>query len=148
MKKIFLLFASALLFLMNCKGDETPQPLSIEGNWKVLKMVQTTVINGGQPDSDTFLYTDCEQQSRYLFNGDTSGKVTVYGPLNGGCQLLDEKGMTYQYNPKTGAIAINYIAEKDEGVVFDLTETTMNLKVEVVKPTIYESKTYTLVKAN
>ena len=148
MKNIFLLFATALLFLMNCKEDEAPQPLSIEGNWKVLKMVKTKVINGGQPDSDTFLYTDCEQQSRYLFNEDLSGKVTTYGPLNGACWLIDEKGMSYQYNAKTGAIEINYIAEKDEGIVFDLTETTMNLKVEIVKPTIYESKTYTLVKAN
>lgn len=148
MKKIFLLFATALLFLMNCKEDEVPQPLSIEGNWKVLKMVKTTVVNGGQPDSDIFYYTDCEQLSRYTFNADSSGKVIVHGPLNGGCWLLSDKTMTYQYNSKTGAIAINYIAEKDEGLVMDLTETTMNLKLEVVKPTIYESKTYTLVKVN
>ena len=148
MKRIFLLFATALLFLINCKEDEVPQPLSIEGKWKVLKMVKTTVVNGGQPDSDTFVYTDCEAMSRYLFNSDFSGKVSVQGHINGGCALLSEKTMTYQYNSKTGAIAINYVAEKDEGFVMDLTETTMNLKIEVVKPTIYESKTYTLVKAN
>ena len=148
MKKIFLLFATALLFLMNCKEDEAPQPLSIEGNWKVLKMVKTTVVNGGQPDSDIYIYTDCEAQSRYVFNTDLSGKVLVQGPLNGGCWLLSDKAMTYQYESKTGAITINYIAEKDEGFVMDLTETTMNLKIEVVKPTIYESKTYSLVKVN
>lgn len=148
MKKIFLLFATALLFLMNCKEDEVPQPLSIEGNWKVLKMVKTTVVNGGQPDSDTFIYTDCEAMSRYLFNADFSGKVIVHGPLNGGCKLLSDKMITYQYDPKTGGIALNYIAEKEEGVVTDLTPTTMNLKLEVVKPTIYESKTYSLVKVN
>ncbi len=147
MKKIFLLFASALLlFLMNCKEDEVPQPLSIEGTWKVLKMVKTTVINGGQPNSDTFLYTDCEQQSRFVFNDDFSGKVISYGPLNGGCLLLDDRGMTYEYNGKTGAIVIKYIAEKDEGAVFDLTENTMNLKIEIIKPNVYESSTYTLVK--
>ena len=148
MKNIFLLFATALLFLMNCKEDEAPQPLSIEGNWKVLKMVKTTVIDGGQPDSDTFVYTDCEAQSRYLFNADFSGKVLVQGPLNGGCALLSDKGMTYQYDSKTGAIVINYIAEKDEGSVTDLTENTMNLKIEIIKPTVYESRTYSLIKAN
>lgn len=148
MKKIFLLFAAALLLLMNCKDDEVVQPLSIEGNWKVVKMVKTTVINGGQPDSDTYIYTDCEAMSRYLFNADLSGKVSVQGHINGGCALLSEKTMTYQYDSKTGAIVLNYIAEKDEGSVFDLTATTMNLKIEVVKPTIYESKTYSLVKVN
>ena len=86
--------------------------------------------------------------SRYLFNADLSGKVSVQGHINGGCALLSEKTMTYQYDSKTGAIVLNYIAEKDEGSVFDLTATTMNLKIEVVKPTIYESKTYSLVKVN
>lgn len=149
MKKIFLLFATALLFMMNCKDDEVPQPLSIEGSWKVLKEVRTTVLNGGQPDTDNFFYTeDCEQMSRYIFNADLSGKVMVSGPLNGGCSLLSDKSMNYIYDSKTGAIIINYIAEKDEGFVTDLTETTMNLKIEIIKPSVYESRTYTLVKAN
>lgn len=148
MKKIFLLFATSLLFMMNCKDDAAPEPLSIEGNWKVLKEVKTIVLNGGQPDTDVFFYTDCEAMSRYLFNSDNSGKVTKYGPLNGGCQLLSEDGMTYQYDSKTGEIVIKYIATKDEGKVMDLTDKTMNLKLEIIKPSIYESHTYTLQKVN
>ena len=148
MKKIFLLFATALLFLINCKEEEKPTPLSIEGSWKVLKMVKTTVQNGGQPLTQTFIYTDCEQLSRYIFKGDLSGSVKVHGPLNGGCQLLSDKTMVYTYDNKTGAILITYTAEKDEGFVSELTETTMNLKVEIIKPSIYESRTYSLVKAN
>ncbi|MFC6269177.1 DUF5004 domain-containing protein [Frigoriflavimonas asaccharolytica] len=148
MKKIFLLFATALLFLINCKEDETPEPLKIDGSWKVLKMVNTTVQNGGQPLTQTFMYTDCEQMSRYVFNADLSGKVKVQGPLNGGCQLLSDKSMVYNYNSKTGAILITYTAEQDEGFVTDLTATTMNLKTEIIKPSVYESRTYSLVKAN
>ena len=148
MNKLYLLFAAAFLILSSCKEDDPPQRLSIEGTWKVLKMVQTTVIDGGQPDTNTYVYEDCEQQSRYIFNADFSGKTIVYGFLNATCILKSDDPMTYQYNDKTGEIYIKYVAEKDEGMVSDLTETTMNLKVEIIKPNIYESKTYTLVKSS
>ena len=98
MKKIFLLFAAAFLVLMNCKQEDPPQPLSIVGTWKAVKMVKTTVQNNGQPMSDTFAYTDCEAKTRYVFNEDLSGKVTVHGFLNGQCLLLSDQNMNYIYD--------------------------------------------------
>lgn len=148
MKKIFLLFAAVFLLFINCKEEDAPQPLSIVGTWKAVKMVKTTVLNNGQPDSDTFVYTDCEAKTRYVFNEDLAGKVTVHGFLNQQCLLLSDQNMTYVYDSKTRAITIKYVTLKDVGSVEDLTENTMNLKIEIIEPNVYESRTYTLVKIN
>ena len=75
MNRILLLLSFSLLFLTNCKQDEDPVALSIAGTWKPVKMVETIVINGGQPDSNTYVYDDCQQMSRFVFNADLSGKV-------------------------------------------------------------------------
>jgi hypothetical protein len=148
MNRILLLLSFSLLFLTNCKQDEDPVALSIAGTWKPVKMVETIVINGGQPDSNTYVYDDCQQMSRFVFNADLSGKVKKQGYLNQQCMLLSDENMSYVYDSKTGAITLQYTGTKEVGVVSDLTETTMNLKVEILEPNIYKSQTYTLVKSN
>ena len=146
MKKLVLFFASILLFAaMGCKDDEPVVKKSISGKWKPVKMVETTVSDNVTA-SETYIYTPCQQESRWIFKNDKKGSVVMKDDTYTECHTKFESNLTYEYNDKTGDIKLNYLTSEDNGKVSDLTESTMNLKIETLNAEVYKSKVYTLVK--
>lgn len=145
MKKLLLLLAGMFILVTSCKDDAGPE-YKITGTWKPIKKVQTTVIDNGQPTSETFIYETCQLESRWKFNEDLSGHVLEKDIVNTTCVTKQDKDFTYVYNKKTGDITLKYITFEDHGKVFDVAENTMNLRIETTNQNIYTSKTYTLVK--
>ncbi|MCC2589708.1 lipocalin family protein [Chryseobacterium sp. MFBS3-17] len=150
MKKI-LLFLTAVFsigLLVNCDDDPVVGQ-SIAGTWKPVKMVETVVDSTGS-QSETFYYSDCQQLSRWVFNKDNTGSVLEQDDTYTSCHVKFQSNLNYEYNDKTGEITLTYITFQDQGVVLDLTDSTMNLKIENVDLVndVYISETYTLVKTN
>lgn len=150
MKKIIFLFAGLFLLfvIQGCKDDPIEYP-QITGTWKPVKMVET-IINNNVKTSETYTYTTCQQESRWKFNEDNSGHVLLKKDLGTPCVVSLDSNMSYTYDQKTGDITINYLTGQDKGKVSDITDTTMNLKVESIDLDldIYESQTYTMVRVN
>lgn len=147
MKKLIYLFASLfVLTIVSCDEDEPVRP-KITGTWMPVKMVETTVTNNNSV-SDSYVYSTCQQESRWNFKENNSGNVWLRDDTYVACHTKFESNFTYQYNDKTGDIVINYLASQDQGQVFDVTESTMNLKIETLDTNadVYNSKVYTLVK--
>lgn len=147
MKKLLFLFAGLLLLFTACKEDSDPE-YKLDGTWKPVKMVQTVVVDNGQPVTDTYIYNTCQLESRWKFNADLSGHVLRKDEVNTTCVIQQDQDFTYVYNKKTGDIEIQYITFQDKGKVTDLTESSMNLKIETTNQNVYTSKTYTMVKVN
>lgn len=148
MKKLLILFVGLLLFtVIGCKDDETVAPTySIVGTWMPIKMVETTVTNNTNPVSDTFVYTDCEKESRWIFNEDNTGQKIIKRLINNQCVEWENETFTYTFDASTGDITINYITFQDKGKLFDILENSMNFRIEESTPNVYHSETYTLVK--
>ncbi len=147
MKKFIIFFASLfLLTIVSCKEDE-PVKQKIVGTWKPVKMVETNVTNNTSV-SDTYIYSTCQQESRWVFKEDNSGSVWMRDDTYVVCHTKFESNLTYQYNDKTGEIVIKYLSNQDKGKISDLTENGMNLKIEYLDTDtgVYNSKTYTLVR--
>lgn len=150
MKKI-LLFCAALFafsFLLSCDDDEVVKS-NIVGVWKPVKMVETTADSTGS-NSESYYYTDCQQLSRWTFNEDKTGSVLEQDDTFTACHIAFQSNINYQYNPKTGEIVINYLTGQDTGKISDVTDTTMNLKIEEIdlNADTYESQVYTMVRVN
>ena len=102
MKKLLLLLAGMFILVTSCKDDAGPE-YKITGTWKPIKMVQTTVIDNGQPTSETFIYETCRLESRWKFNEDLSGHVLEkdigISPLNTSLLKIMEKYLTLLKTP-------------------------------------------------
>lgn len=143
-----ILFAAAfLLFLGGCKDDD-PVEYPITGTWQPTQMVKNTVANNDTTTTtETFIYTDCEKEGRWTFNEDKSGKA-VQKEMFGGTTCVQTKNATfnYTYDKLSGKIIIDYINFSEQGAITDITEKTMNLKIEEFNASGYISRTYTLQK--
>ncbi len=146
MKKLLFLFAGLFLLFTSCKDDDTPQEYKITGTWKPIKMVQTTVVDNGQPSTETFIYESCQLESRWVFNDDLSGHSLQRKVVNTTCVTQQDAGFTYVYDKNTGDILIKYITFEDNGKISDVAENTMNLRIEMINQNVYQSKTYSLVR--
>lgn len=147
MKKFFLFFVSILFIsISSCKEDDPVYP-KITGTWKPVKLVETTITNSNSV-SDTYIYTTCQQESRWIFKDNNTGSVWLRDDTYTICHTKFESNLTYTYNEKTGEITINYLTGQEKGKVSDITDTTMNLKIETLDEDtdVYNSKVYTLVK--
>jgi len=151
MKKLALLFAGLSLMVATtaCNDDEeTVQEFPIVGTWKPVSEVRTQVDLDGVGVSDEITYTTCQQESRWVFNENATGKRTnkdeAGSPLT--CTTISERNFTYIYNKTDKNFEIKYqgtvVAEK--GKIVDLNAETMNLKIEDnLDPTVYKATTYT-----
>ncbi|ODS87808.1 lipocalin family protein [Chryseobacterium lacus] len=150
MKKIILFFAGLLLLTtLSCDNEDPIVYPEVTGVWKPVQMVKTVVNNVNAPTSETFLYGDCQQESRWEFREDGTGKILWRVQLNPtSCTTAFEQNLQYDYNNSNGDIVINYITHQERGKAMDITETSMNLKIETINADtqVYESQVYTLVK--
>lgn len=150
MKRLAIFFAAALLlFVYSCK-DEDPVDYPITGTWKPIQMVQNTVDNNNTTtNTETYIYGDCEQSGRWVFNEDKSGRL-IEKKLFGTSTCIEMQNVTfnYTYEKNTGKLILDYINKSEKGAITAVTETTMNLKVEEVNAAGYISKTYSLVRVN
>src|SRR5690606_36461763 len=91
-----------------------------------------------------------QQLSRWTFNEDKTGSVLEQDDTFTACHIAFQSNINYQYNPKTGEIVINYLTGQDTGKISDVTDTTMNLKIEEIdlNADTYESQVYTMVRVN
>lgn len=148
MKKLLLFFAAlfCISFMVSCEDDAVVKS-NIVGVWKPVKMVETVVDNSGS-NSETYYYSDCQQMSRWVFNENNTGSVLSQDDTFTACHTVFQSTINYQYNYKTGEIVINYLTGQDKGKVSDITDTTMNLKIEEIDldTDTYESQVYTLVR--
>ncbi len=151
MKKLALLFAglSLMVATASCNDDEeTVQEFPLAGTWKPVSEVRTEVDLDGVGFSDEITYTTCQQESRWVFNENNSGKRTnkdeAGSPLT--CSTISERNFTYVYNKTEKNFEIKYqgTVVSDKGEIVDLNAETLNLKiVDDVDPTVYKSITYT-----
>lgn len=147
MKKLFIVLAG-LSLMTACKDDPAqPAQLSIEGVWKPIKMVETSVTaNTNTPASITYNYDTCQQESRWKFNSDKSGRATMHDEVNLQCIVKSDQNFTYTYTPDTGDLHLQYITFDDHAKVTDVKENSFNLKLEENSPNLYHSRVYTMVR--
>lgn len=151
MKKLALIFAclSLIATTISCNNnEETKQEFPIVGTWKPVKEVRTTVDLNGVGVSDEITYTTCQQESRWVFNEDTSGKRTnrdeAGSPLT--CSTISVRNFNYNYNKSDSSFEIKYqgTVVSEKGKVVDLNAETLNLKIEdTTNPDLYKATTYT-----
>ncbi len=150
MRKILLFFVGLLMFTtLSCDNEDPIVYPEVTGVWKPVQMVKTVVNNVNAPTSETFLYSDCEQESRWEFRENGTGKILWRVELNPNtCTTAYEQNLQYDYDNSTGDITINYLTHQERGKALDITETSMNLKIENLDPDtqVYESTVYSLVK--
>ncbi|WP_370897612.1 lipocalin family protein [Chryseobacterium gossypii] len=151
MKKLALLFAGLSLFVATgCNDDDdTTIEYPLVGTWQPIKEVITTVSADGSGVSDEITYTDCQKESRWIFNEGNTGKRTDKGDsaTPGQCDTTFDRNFTYAYDKAAKTVQIKYqgIVEPDNGKVTTLNETTLNLTIEdTTDPNEYHSTTYTL----
>ncbi|WP_312089871.1 lipocalin family protein [Chryseobacterium sp.] len=150
MKKLALIFAGlSLLAFTGCKDDETPeQVFPLVGKWSPTKEVKTQVSATGAGFSDEIVYTDCQKESRWVFNENSTGQRTNRD-LAGStptCSTISQRNFSYVYSPSEKNLEIKYqgtvVVEKSKVILLD--DKTMNLKFEdTTDPTVYKSTTYT-----
>jgi len=151
MKKLALIFAClSLMIATGCNDDDDKkaQEFPIVGTWKPVKEVRTVVDNAGAGVSDEIDYTTCQQESRWVFNENSSGKRSDKDeagvPLT--CSTISERNFTYIYNNSDKNFEIKYqgTVVSDKGKVVLLDAETLNLKIEdMTDPALYKSTTYT-----
>lgn len=151
MKKLALLFAGLSLMVATtaCNDDDVAvQEFPIVGTWKPVAEVRTEVDLDGVGFSDEIIYTTCQQESRWVFNENNSGKRTdkdeAGSPLT--CSTINDRNFSYVFNKTEKSIEIKYQGTivSDKGKVVDLNAETMNLKIEDnTDPTVYKARTYT-----
>lgn len=150
MKKSALLFAGLSLFAFTgCNDDEAPeQVFPIVGTWSPTKEVRTEVPADGAGFSDEIVYSDCQKESRWVFNANMSGQRTnkdmAGDPLT--CSTISQRNFSYVYNASDKKFEIKYqgTVVSDKGAVTLLDAETLNLKIEdTTDPTLYKSVTYT-----
>ncbi|MXS71751.1 hypothetical protein GSF70_11030 [Flavobacteriaceae bacterium W22] len=150
MKKLALIFAGlSLLAFTGCNDDETPeQVFPLVGTWSPTKEVRTQVPADNAGFSDEIAYTDCQKESRWVFNENSSGQRTNKD-LAGStptCSTISQRNFSYVYNPSTKDLEVKYqgtvVVERAKIILLDAQ--TMNLKFEdTTDPTVYKSTTYT-----
>lgn len=150
MKKLALLFAGlSLIATTACKDDAVEvQEFPLVGTWKPMKENRTQVDVNGAGFTDEVVYTSCQQESRWVFNENTTGKRTnneeVGSPIT--CSVVSARNFTYVYNNSDKNVEIKYqgTVVSDKGKVTLLDAETLNLKIEDnTDPNLYKSTTYT-----
>lgn len=149
MKKLALLFAGlSLMATTGCKDDEIEQVFPIVGEWKPVKEVRTEIDLNGAGFSDQIAYTPCQQNSRWIFEENNSGKRTdndeAGSPAT--CSVISARNFTYIYNPGDNNFEIKYqgTVVPHKGKVVLLDAETLNLRIEdTSNPDVYNSTTYT-----
>ncbi|KQR93832.1 hypothetical protein ASG01_08195 [Chryseobacterium sp. Leaf180] len=152
MKKLALIFAGlSLMAISGCNNsDDNEQPeYSMVGTWKPIREVRTSVPTGGGGVTDDITYTTCQQDGRWLFNENKTGKRTDKGEVGNplACSTTSDRNLTYNYNKEDTSIEIKYAGTivSDIGKVVYLDQTTMNLRIDDnTNPTVAKSTTYTL----
>ncbi|WP_419869715.1 lipocalin family protein [Chryseobacterium sp. CT-SW4] len=150
MKKLALLFTGlSLLAITGCNDDDTPELIyPIAGTWQPVKEVITVIPTGGGGYSDEITYSTCQQESRWIFNENSSGQRTDNEEVGtpAVCSVISDRSFTYVYDKKEKDFEIKYqgTAATEKGEVTLLTETSLNLKIEdMTDPNQYKSVTYT-----
>ncbi len=148
MKNLIILFAAAFLVILTGCKDDDPVEYPIVGVWQPTQMVKNTVANNDtSTTTETFIYSQCEMDGRWIFNEDMTGSVLLK-EMFGGTTCVQTKNATfkYTYDKLSGKLIIDYINLSEQGAITDVTESTMNLKIEEFNASGYVSKTYSLVK--
>jgi len=149
MKKLALIAGLSLLAFTGCNDDDAPeQVFPLVGTWSPTKEVITEVELDGTGGSDEIVYTDCQKESRWVFNENLSGKRTNKDMAGSTptCSTISERNFSYVYNASEKNIEIKYqgTVVSDKGKITLLDAQTMNLKIEdTTDPTVYKSTTYT-----
>ncbi|MGE6396911.1 MULTISPECIES: lipocalin family protein [Chryseobacterium] len=150
MKKLALFAGLSLLAFTGCNDDDAPEQIfPLVGTWSPTQEVRTQVPADGVGFSDQIAYTDCQKESRWVFNENSSGKRTnrdMAGTVTPTCSTISERNFTYVYNSSEKNFEIKYqgTVVSDKGKVTLLNAETLNLKIEdTTDPTIYKSTTYT-----
>lgn len=152
MKKLALLFAGLSLFVATGCNDDNDNEMEypLVGVWQPLKEVVTTVETGEDPVSDQITYTDCQKDSRWRFNTDVAGKVTMWGDSSvpGECTISSDRNFTYTYDKSAKTVVIKYqgTVEPDNGKIITLNDTTLNLSIRenTEDPNVFKTRTYTM----
>lgn len=148
MKKLALIFAAMLLLVFTgCNDTEDEPTYSIVGNWQPIKRVETTVTNN-TPVTENYDYTDCQKESRWVFNEDSSGKQITREQVGTICATVSDKNFIYVYNKNSTAIEMSYQGVVEYGRVTSLNNEMMNIIVEETVGNVYYSETYTFKKVN
>ncbi|WP_292008321.1 lipocalin family protein [Chryseobacterium sp.] len=150
MKKLALLFTGlSLLAITGCNDDDTPELIyPITGTWQPVKEVITVIPIGGGGVSDEITYSSCQQESRWVFNENNSGKRTDNDEAGTPaiCTVVSDRNFTYVYDKREKDIEIKYqgTMASDKGKVTLLNDNSLNLKIEdTTNPNEYQSVTYT-----
>jgi len=151
MKKLALIFAClSLMIATGCNDDDDKkvQEFPLVGTWKPIKEVRTVVDSAGAGVSDEIDYTICQQESRWVFNENNSGKRSDKDEAGvpATCSTISERNFTYIYNSSDKNFEIKYqgTVVSDKGKVVLLDSETLNLKIEdMTDPALYKSTTYT-----
>ncbi|MFY1048305.1 lipocalin family protein [Chryseobacterium sp. GP-SGM7] len=149
MKKLAFIAGLSLLAFTGCNDDETTeQVFPLVGTWSPTKEVRTSVPANGAGVSDEIAYTDCQKESRWVFNENMSGQRTNkdLAGTTPTCSTISQRNFSYIYSASEKNIEIKYqgTVVADKGKIVLLDATTMNLKIEdTTDPTTYKSTTYT-----
>ncbi len=148
MKNLIILFAAAFMIILTGCKDDDPIEHSIVGVWQPTQMVKNTVANNDTTTTtETYIYSQCEMDGGWIFNEDLSGSVLQKEMLGGTtCVQTNNATFKYTYDKLSGKLIIDYINLSEQGAITDVTESTMNLKIEEFNASGYVSKTYSLVK--
>ncbi|KFF08603.1 lipocalin-like domain-containing protein [Chryseobacterium luteum] len=152
MKKLALLFAGLSLFVATgCNDDgDNEMEYPLIGLWQPLKEVVTTVEVGEDPVSDLITYTDCQKNSRWRFNTQTSGKRNDWGEIGTTpqCAITSQRNFTYTYDRSAKTVIVKYegTVEPSSGKIITLNDTTLNVafREETQDPTVYKTRTFTM----
>ncbi|WP_185146656.1 lipocalin family protein [Chryseobacterium sp.] len=148
MKKLALIFAAILLLVITgCNNTEDQPTYSIVGNWQPVKRVETRVTNS-TPVSETYIYTDCQKESRWVFNEDSSGKQTTHDEVGTICATTSDKNFTYAYDKNSTKLQMSFQGVIEYGRVISLDNENMNIIIEKTVANVYSSDTYTFKKIN
>ncbi len=150
MKKLAVIFAGLSLFVATSCDDKDDPVIyyPIAGTWQPVKETWTSVVTGTDPVSDPIVYTPCQQESRWVFQTNSSGSIEDHDDPagTGTCAVTGVRTFTYVYNGNgDDNFQIKYggTVVPENGKVTKLTATEMNIKLEVLNNTTYSSKTYT-----